>query len=202
MKSALAVPLIMSLCLATAHAQQVPSQVWNFRCPPANTTVEANNDIRINFRGAEPDNPLVCRSGTDFRRALGVWNMQISVFQSRIGDLAGLFPATTGRSVAINHFTTDADRNSVAMREVFRIVGFPKITVPAGQFQTVQIERFAEFTANNGGMYQRRDTIWLSTSDGVPVKATYDQVSGRSPGVRLVNWEATRIIRPAPRPPR
>ncbi len=117
-----------------------------------------------------------------------------------MNEIGTLFPATTGRSVAVNYFSTDVNQNSVAVRDVFRIVGFPRITVPAGPYQTIQIERFSEFTTSRGGVYQRRDTVWLSTRDGLPVKATYEQVSGTSPTSRLADWEAVRVIRPAPRP--
>lgn len=200
MRMTSAMTIILTLLGSAAYAQQASPQAWTFRCPAPNTVIEANDGIRIQFRSAAANEPHVCVSGTDFRRALGVWDMRQPVFRSNMGELAGLFPATSGRRVAINYFDTDASNNSIARRDVFRIVGFPTITVPAGSFATVQIERFSEFTTVNGGVYQRRDTIWLSTRDGAPVKATYEQVAGRTPGTRLVDWEAVRVARPAPRP--
>lgn len=72
-----------------------------------------------------------------------------------------------------------AGRNEV-QEQHYRLVGTPTIEVPAGTFDTIQLQR------ERG---KRTSTTWISAADGLPVQVSHSEDDGRdATTMQLASW--------------
>jgi len=194
--------VLLSACQADPSAERVLADAapladmrsWAFRCPPAGAVMQNTLGGSFRYDGADPADPVVCRSrvsDTVYREPYGLIPSSVdNDLSSRRRTLARLFPAVPG-NVSRGIFTLASGNETYQYDERWSVVGFERITVPAGTFQTVVLEHRQEGMGGNTHLSTRR--LWLDTASGVPVKQTVHLVRGFA---RSRNWEATRIDLP------
>lgn len=194
---------IVSLALAApAFAQpQVP-----FRCPSVGTVAEFSTGVKLTSQGADPADPVVCLlriespTGTREARLLyAFWTLPLphrGAEPAARAGFAALFPATIGKSTTYELFLPRESGGDDPYRETWRVLRIEPVTVRAGSFTAMVMERVQE--GGGGNTFRGSWTRWLDLESRVIVKQTFSLSRGRMGGTQ--DWEAVRVEVPTPPP--
>jgi hypothetical protein len=185
---------------AIPASAQVPLE---FRCPPSGAIQQTSRGWRSESLGADPADPLTCRyrttdpagreeTGGSF---YGVANLaQYQHPDARRAIQAGMdrfFPAEPGKATSFSWNGSFSGLNHVPMREEWKALRYESVSVPAGQFMTLVIERFRDLNGRVG-----TETRWVDVQSRFMVKLDWRSVRGHS-GEQSISWVATSLTSPA-----
>lgn len=126
-----------------------------FECPRAGTTVEYTDGGRTVWGGVDPTDPVVClaRQGNNDRRLLyAFWRLPFTHHGSEAATRTGLgqlWPAAAGRTVTYDLFLQRQGGGDDPYRETWRVIGIEPITVRAGTYNALVIERVQDGRGGN-----------------------------------------------------
>ena len=131
------------------------------------------------------------------QRFLGYWSVGENFYRAggtRLGQLASAGVSGAGtRPVSFDYFAPGRDHNSIHAEETWRVAGSGAVTVPAGTYDAVRVERRFQVV---GSTFAYTQTLWFDRTSGAPVKAKIEHLNPiQAP--TLVNWEATEIRSPS-----
>lgn len=179
------------LAAAPAAAQQ---SGWQYKCPEAGTTVERSIGDTITYRGTDSRDPMVCLVGGGQRLALGVWGAEEALWRNGRTGIAALVGGQAAER-RFDYFSVGRDSTSTHVYETWRAAGSDRVTVPAGTFDAIRLQRNFQIA---GITYSYVQTVWIDRASGVPVKAMVEHTNAVM-APTLVSWEATDVRPPARR---
>lgn len=188
--------MIRSIVLAGAVLAAAPAAAqqsgWRFSCPEPGTAVERSIGDTITYRGSAPNDPLVCVADRGQRLALGVWGVDEALWRNGRASLTALASgqATERR---FDYFSLGRDSNSIHVYEAWRLAGSGPVTVPAGTFDAVRLQRNFQIA---GITYNFTQTVWLDRATNVPVKVLVEHMNAVM-APTLVSWEAAEVRQPS-----
>ncbi len=181
-------------------AQTLGEKPWNFACPEAGTAVTYDDGRRLTFAGPDPADPNACLARTDA-------GAQVRLFWGMVEDsategrghgpaMAPLFPAKAGSNVSYTASLSSPGSGIQYRYDTrWRLVGFERIEVPAGKFNTVVFERTVQGTGANAGQSFKL-TYWVEGGSGVVLKLAVEL--GRGGSTLMRPFQATKFSRPPP----
>lgn len=181
-------------------AAQAGGDVWQFRCPAAGTVVEQSTGSQIKYRGEAPNSPSSCMLQNGQRRLLGYWQVGEAFYRAGVREIAqrvsgsGVNAAGT-QPVTFDYFTNNRTNESIHVQETWRVAGSGPLTVPAGTFDTVRVERRFQVLGSN---FTYTQTVWFDRASGAPVSARVEHLNAVQ-GPALVNWVANDVVAPTAR---
>lgn len=199
-------PALMITALLSLAGCKTPSpqaeKTWTFACPEAGSAVTWDDGRTLAFTGPDPADASICaaRAGAGTTRL--VWGMveeTANEGRGHRGGMEGLFPAKTGGNTS---YTATVSLPGSGIQYPFetrwRVVGFEKLEIPAGTFDSVVLERMVNGTgANASQTFTVR--YWLDGVSGILLKRNVTLGRGGSSLLRSIT--ATRVTLPPP-PPR
>lgn len=175
----LAVVTVLPSCAGTpSGATSDGGRSWEYRCPPAGTTVRDSRGGRVTYLGEA--GPGLCRRSDGQTAIYGLWFVPRGQQPSPEIQawLAGLFPARTGRRATAQQLgpSVSNPRDSQMWLREARVVGFETLDLPAGRLDTVLIEWEDRGMVSNyhRSLYRR----WLDTRTGATVRSERRLLSG------------------------
>lgn len=187
-----------ALVPTTGSAQTAGGDTWQFRCPAAGTVVEQSTGAELKYRGEAANNPGSCMLQNGQRRLLGYWQVSEGFYRAGGKEIAarvagpGVNAAGT-QPVTFDYFTNNRTNESIHVQESWRVAGSGPLTVPAGTFNTVRVERQFRIL---GSAFAYTQTVWFDRATGAPVSARVEHLNAvQAP--TLVNWVANDVIVPA-----
>lgn len=191
------VPLILLLALGACSQPRV----WAHMCPPASTGVTWDNGQALAFAGADPENRGICRARrgeAESRYAYGLVEQVAAEGRGHVEGLAPLFPARLG-STARYRSTVRSPGSGVQYDydNAWRVVGFEPVTVPAGRFDALVLERRVVAAAPNNQHIVMRYAVDTATGIVVRREVTVERGSTLQRG-----FQATQLRAPPPPPAR
>jgi hypothetical protein len=193
---------IVTLAMAFMPGIALAQAPVQFQCPRQGVIAEYSDGGRTVWGGADPADPTIClvRAGNTDRRLLyAFWRLPFSHNGAEASARAGLsqlYPATAGKSVSYDLFLPRANQTGDnPYRETWKIVRFESVSVRAGTFNAMVIERVQD--GRGGSVFQGTWTRWIDLNSRVPVKQTFALSRGRPSGTQ--EWEAMSVqVPPAP----
>ena len=189
----LAVLLMLGAC--------APPRSWNFMCPPRDSGVTLDNGTTLAFAGADPANANLCvarRGDNQARFAFGLIEQVPAEGRGHPEGLAPLFPARVGSTARYRSTSTSAGSGiQYDFENFWRVVGFEFVTVPAGRYDALVLERRIIAAAPNDQSIVMR--YFVDTATGIVVKRDVTVERG---GSIQRGFQATRVQVPASGPPR
>lgn len=193
-----AVAAAAALVPTTGSAQTAGGDTWQFRCPAPGTVVEQSTGSQIKYRGEAANSPGSCMLQHGQRRLLGYWQVGEAFYRAGGRDIAqrvtgpGVNAAGT-QPVTFDYFTNNRTNESIHVQETWRVAGSGPLTVPAGTFDTVRVERKFQVL---GSAFAFTQTVWFDRATGAPVRAHVEHLNAVQ-GPTLVNWVANDVTVPA-----
>jgi hypothetical protein len=198
-------PLLFLLALAACKtAAPQAEKAWIFTCPEPGSRVVWDDGRSLVFTGADPADPAICLArpaagGSPLRLAWGLVEETASEGRGHRPGMASLFPAKTGANAS---YTATVSSSGSGIQYPYdtrwRVMGFERLQVPAGQFDTVVLERAVAGTgANAAQTFTVR--YWLDGVSGILLKRSV--APGRGGSTLLRGLVATQVTLPPP-PPR
>jgi len=189
-------PMAALLLLAAC----TPPRVWNFTCPVRQSGVTWDNGTTLAFEGADPSNPGLCaarRGESQARLIHGLIEQTPAEGRGHLEGLAPLFPARLGSNVRYRSTSTSAGSGiQYDFDNIWRVVGFEFVTVPAGRYDALVLERRIIAAAPNDQSIVMR--YYVDTASGILVKRDVTVERG---GSIQRGFQATRVVVPASGPP-
>jgi hypothetical protein len=168
-------------------------RTWEHRCPAAGTVVRASTGGVVTYR--RQTGPGECRRSDGSTAFYGFWIVPAG--QEPPPELrswlAGLFPASVGRSGTGSYVGRSNQGSDTYMwtREA-RIAGFEILDLPAGRFDTVLVEWDDRGMAGN--TFRGRHRRWLDMRTGALVRSEARVLMGNG---QEHAWQAVSISTPA-----
>lgn len=187
------VPLALLLALGACGQPRV----WNHACPPPGSGVTWDNGTTLAFSGADPAGPALClarRGEGQTRFIYGLIEQTTAEGRGHAEGLAPLFPARLG-STARYRATTRSAGSGVQydFENFWRVVGFEPVSVPAGRFDALVLERRIVAAAPNNQNIVMRYAV--DTATGIVVRR---EVTVERGGSIQRGFQATRLQAPPP----
>ena len=193
-------PALASLFVLLALSACAPPRVWEQRCPPQGASVTWDNGTTLAFAGRDPANGLLClarRGDAEARLILGMLEQGPTEGRGHPEGLAPLYPARANNNARYRSTSTSAGSGiQYDFDNFWRVVGFEFVTVPAGRFDAVVLERRIVAAAPNDQSLIMR--YFVDTASGILVKR--DVTIERGGSVQRT-FQATRAQVPPDRPP-
>lgn len=187
--------VVLALLLAGCKAPEKP---WAFFCPEPGGRVAWDDGRSLEFLDSEA--PLckarLAAGGRETALVFGMVETTASEGTGHAKGMAELFPARPGGQA---RYTATVSSPGSGIQYPFdtrwRVIGFEKVTVPAGGFEAVVFERAVAGTgANAAQTYTVR--YWLDRASALPLKRAVE--IGRGGSTVLHSFEAKEVA-PAPR---
>ncbi|MBL6454940.1 hypothetical protein JMJ55_06370 [Belnapia sp. T6] len=199
----LPLPLLLGLALAGCKTPTPQTEkAWVFACPEPGSRVTWDDGRSPTFTGTDPAEPGLCTAeagGTPVKLAWGMVEGASYEGRGHGPGMASLFPARTGANAAYNaQVSSPGSGIRYEFETRWRVVGFEKLEVPAGRFDTVVLERVVNGTGSNA---TQNFTVryWLEGVSGILLQRKV--TLGRGASSLLRDLKATSISLPPP-PPR
>jgi hypothetical protein len=187
----------------TVTASALAQAPMPFRCPVNGTVVELSTNVKVESLGADPQDPTVCvvRANNVERRLLyGFWRLPLThhgAEASARAAFAQFYPAMPGKTVTYDIFLPRTGGGDDPYRETWTAIGIQPVTVRAGSFNAMVIERTQE--GRGGNVFKGTWRRWVDVNTGVTVKQTFSLGRGNMPAQQ--EWEAISIVSPPPPAP-
>lgn len=144
-------------------------------CPAAGSRVEQSGGPTMEFEGASPDDPELCRlkvGGEPLEAWFGIWGKGWAggdhahralkrILQGRTGDVVG--------------FDTDAAPHA-KWHDLIRHDGVEDIKLLGKSYKAVKLAHYRE--GFDGNTYRSVSTLWIDLASGLPIYGTYNHISG------------------------
>ena len=190
-------PVLLVLLALSACA---PPRVWEQRCPPQGASVTWDNGTTLAFAGRDPAAAPLClarRGEAETRMILGLLEQGPAEGRGHPDGLAPLFPARANNNARYRSTSTSAGSGiQYDFDNSWRVVGFEFVTVAAGRFDAVVLERRLVAAAPNDQSLIMR--YFVDTASGILVKR---EVTVERGGSVQRTFQATRVQVPPDRPP-
>jgi hypothetical protein len=173
-----------------AMTAPLSAQEATFKCPDAGTRVERTDAPALTFRGASTSNPLICVDALGQERFLGYWRAADGFFRAGKDTLLRNFTSGAGGVSTINYFGSNRVAESIYINENWQILGPERVSVIAGSFEALKVQRQYWITGTN---YRFTETVWFDRATGAPVKSTVDHRNAIMSS-DVISWQATEVL--------
>src|SRR3954452_18428854 len=144
-------------------------------CPPPGSVVEQKGGPTIEYLGASPQNPDLCRmkvAGETVEGWYGIWLTSWPGHEMAYPALGRLIRGRTG----------DVEGFDVRMRpgyefhDLMRNEGIEDINLLGRRYRAIKISHYRE--GFNGNIYRSVATVWKDMDSGLLIYGTYQHISG------------------------
>lgn len=177
------------IAIMPAQAQQ------SYRCPDAGSSMERSRGERISYRGGAA-NSFLCNTSTGTSRLLGYWPAGLGAVAAGRTQIEAMvtaaFAGGAPAPVSFRYTGTGSDQSSIILVENWRVLTPTRISVLAGEFNVIPIERRFEVL---GSSYNFTQVVSFDRESRMPVRASVDHLNALMAN-DLFNWQATEVRRP------
>ena len=186
--------LIGALASVPALAQaQGQSQAGAYRCPSSGTTLERTRGEAFTYRG-QGQAPFVCPTTTGVQRFLGYWPAGEAFYRTGRVDLERMMTTAFSGGRPAPVLIPYASHSGVgyipiSVLETWTVLGGERVNTPAGQFDTIRVERVFEIVAS---VYTYKQILWVDRQSGMPVRVEVEHLNGIM-AAHIFSWQAANI---------
>ncbi|MGI4795030.1 MAG: hypothetical protein ACRYF2_11975 [Janthinobacterium lividum] len=144
-------------------------------CPEAGSRVEQKGGPTINFLGAVPGKPDLCRmnvGGETVEGWYGIWLTDWPGVESAYPALTRVMHGTTGH---VEGFDVDIDPRH-RYHDLIRNEGIERINLLGKIYTAIKVSHYREGYGTN--VYRSVSTVWKDLPTGLLIYATYQHISG------------------------
>lgn len=144
-------------------------------CPAAGARVEQRGGPTMEFQGASPDDPDLCRlkvGGEPLEAWFGIWGRDWAGGDHAHRAIKRILQARTGDSVG---FDTEA-APTAKWHDLIRHDGIEEIKLLGKAYKAVKLAHYRE--GFDGNSYRSVSTLWVDLATGLPIYGTYNHIAG------------------------
>ena len=146
-------------------------------CPKPGSRVEQKGGPTLEFLGANPANPDLCRmrvAGQEFEAFYGIWG---ATWPGSGYAYRALQRIQGSRTSDVVGFNTIADPGNAQWHDLIRNEGIEDITILGKTYRALKLAHYRE--GFGGNTYRSVSTLWRDLETGLPIYGTYQHISGR-----------------------